>query len=88
MICLPALERPVGGLVGDPAGLKRMFRASAMVTETAILVLVAALVGGWVDRHLGTATLLLLLSSCTALVVGLYRINRWLGTKADGNHPP
>ena len=64
-----------------------MFRGSAKVTELAILVLIAAIGGGWLDTVLGTGPLFLLLSSTAALVVGIYRLNRWLGTNADADHP-
>lgn len=74
--------------MAKPTGLQRMFRASAMVTELAVLVLVAAFAGAWLDGRLGSSPLFLLLCSTLALVAGLYRIIRWLGTEADGHHPP
>lgn len=88
MIWLPASGVPPGARVADPTGLRRMFRGSAMVTELTILVLLAAFFGAFLDRRLGVSPLFLMLCSCAALVVGLYRIIRWLGTEADGNHPP
>jgi len=65
-----------------------MYRASAMVVELAVLVLLAAALGGWIDGFLDTAPLFLLLSSFAALLAGVYRIIRTLETPKNGDRNP
>jgi len=71
----------------DPRVLKGMVRASAMVFELGVLVVVGALSGSWLDGQLGTSPLLLTLLSLAMLVGGMIRINRTLqGLDAENDH--
>ena len=56
-----------------------------MVVELAVLVLLAAALGGWIDGFLDTAPLFLLLSSFAALLAGVYRIIRTLEAPKNGD---
>jgi F0F1-type ATP synthase assembly protein I len=62
----------------DPKVLKGMVRASAMVFELGVIVVLGALAGYWLDGQLGTSPLLLTALSLAALVGGMFRINRTL----------
>ncbi len=74
----------------DPRVLKGMVRASAMVFELGVLVLVGALAGFWLDKRLETSPLFLTLLSLAALVGGMIRIHRMLqqlDAENDHTHP-
>ena len=62
----------------SPKALKVMARASAMVLEMGILVVVGAFSGNWLDGRLGTSPLFLLCLSMAMLVAGIFRILRTL----------
>jgi F0F1-type ATP synthase assembly protein I len=62
----------------DPSVLKGMVRASAMVFELGVLVVVGALAGYWLDGQLGTSPFLLTALSLASLVGGMIRIHRTL----------
>ena len=62
----------------DPKVLTGMVRASAMVFELGVLVVVGTLSGFWLDGQLGTYPLLITLLALTALVGGMFRIHRTL----------
>ena len=71
----------------DPSVLKGMVRASAMVFELGVLVVVGALAGYWLDGQLGTSPLLLTVLSLAALVGGMFRIHRTLQRlEAENDH--
>ncbi len=53
---------------------KQLVGASAMVLEMAVLIILAALAGGWLDNKASTSPLMLLLCIGGALVVGMYRL--------------
>lgn len=73
----------------DPRVLKGMVRASAMVFELGVLVVVGALTGSWLDGQLGTSPLLLMLLSLAALVGGMIRLHRTLQRlDAENDHNP
>ena len=73
----------------DPRVLKGMVRASAMVFEIGVLVVVGALAGSWLDGQLGTSPLLLMLLSLAALVGGMIRLHRTLQRlDAENDHNP
>jgi F0F1-type ATP synthase assembly protein I len=73
----------------DPRVLKGMVRASAMVFELGVLVVVGALAGSWLDGQLGTSPLLLMLLSLAALVGGMIRLHRTLQRlDAENDHNP
>jgi F0F1-type ATP synthase assembly protein I len=73
----------------DPRVLKGMVRASALVFELGVLVVVGALAGSWLDEQLGTSPLLLMLLSLTALVGGMIRVHRTLQRlDAENEHNP
>lgn len=55
---------------------KQLIGVSGMVMEMAILVILGALVGNWLDSQLQTSPLLLLLALGAALVLGMTRIIR------------
>ena len=73
----------------DPRVLKGMVRASAMVFELGVLVVVGALSGSWLDGQLGTSPFLLMLLSLAALVGGMIRLHRTLQRlDAENEHNP
>ncbi|MBC8454902.1 MAG: AtpZ/AtpI family protein [Deltaproteobacteria bacterium] len=67
----------------SPKALKVMARASAMVLEMGILVVVGAFSGNWLDGRLGTSPLFLLCLSMAMLVAGIFRILRTLEHDQD-----
>ena len=70
-----------------PKTLKAMARASAMVLEMWILVVLGAAAGHWLDERLGTSPLLLLLLSSAALAGSIYRINWTIGNESKSDDP-
>ena len=71
----------------NPKTLKAMARASAMVLEMWILIVVGAAAGHWLDGHLGTSPLFLLCLSSAMLAGGIYRINRTIGNASRPDDP-
>jgi F0F1-type ATP synthase assembly protein I len=71
----------------SPDALRAMARASAMVLEMWILIVVGAAAGHWLDEHLGTSPLFLLCLSSAMLAGGIYRINRTLGNAPRPDDP-
>jgi len=71
----------------SPDALRAMARASAMVLEMWILIVVGAAAGHWLDEHLGTSPLLLLCLSSAMLAAGIYRINRTIGNASRTDDP-
>ncbi len=67
----------------SPNALKVMARASAMVLEMGILVVVGAFSGNWLDERLGTSPLFLLCLSMAMLAAGIIRILRTLEHDQD-----
>ena len=67
----------------SPNALKVMARASAMVLEMGILVVVGAFSGNWLDVRLGTSPLFLLCLSMAMLAAGILRILRTLEHDQD-----
>ena len=67
----------------SPNALKVMVRASAMVLEMGILVVVGAFSGNWLDGRLGTSPLFLLCLSMALLAAGILRILRTLEHDQD-----
>jgi F0F1-type ATP synthase assembly protein I len=67
----------------SPNALKAMARASAMVLEMGILVVVGAFSGNWLDGRLGTSPLFLLCLSMAMLAAGILRILRTLEHDQD-----
>jgi len=67
----------------SPNALKVMARASAMVLEMGILVVVGAFSGNWLDGRLGTSPLFLLCLSMAMLAAGILRILRTLEHDQD-----
>lgn len=67
----------------SPNALKVMARASAMVLEMGILVVVGAFSGSWLDGRLGTSPLFLLCLSMAMLAAGILRILRTLEHDQD-----
>ena len=55
---------------------KQLIGASSMVMEMAVMVILGAFAGGWLDRQLSTSPLILLLALGAALVLGMTRIIR------------
>ena len=70
-----------------PETLKAMARASAMVLEMWIMIVVGAAAGHWLDQRLGTSPLLLLCLSSAMLAGGIYRINRTVGNESGPDDP-
>ena len=71
----------------SPETLKAMSRASAMVLEMWILIVVGAAAGHWLDERLGTLPLFLLCLSSAMLAGGIYRINRTVGNDSRPDDP-
>lgn len=72
----------------DPRVIKGMVRASAMVFELGVLVVVGALFGHWLDGRLESSPLLLTFLSLAAMVGGMIRIHRTLQrNEADDADP-
>jgi F0F1-type ATP synthase assembly protein I len=71
----------------SPDALRAMARASAMVLEMWILIVVGAVAGHWLDEHLGTSPLFLLCLSSAMLAGGIYRINRTIGNASRPDDP-
>jgi F0F1-type ATP synthase assembly protein I len=67
----------------SPNTLKVMARASAMVLEMGILVVVGVFSGNWLDGRLGTSPLFLLCLSMAMLAAGIIRILRTLEHDQD-----
>ena len=57
---------------------KQLMGVSGMVMEMAVLVILGALAGNWLDSQLQTSPLILLLALGAALVLGMSRIIRTL----------
>ncbi len=55
---------------------KQLIGVSGMVMEMTILVILGALVGGWLDSQLQTSPLFLLFALGAALILGMTRIIR------------
>ena len=55
---------------------KQLMGASGMVMEMAVLVILGALAGNWLDNRLDTSPLLLLAGLGSALILGMTRIIR------------
>lgn len=60
---------------------QQLIRASAMVTEMAVTVILGVIAGGWLDRRLDTSPLFLFLLSLVALIFGMYRMIRTLNAR-------
>lgn len=60
---------------------QQLFRASAMVTEMAVTVILGVLAGGWLDGRFNTSPLFLLLLSLLAFVIGMVRMIRALNAR-------
>lgn len=60
---------------------QQLFRASAMVTEMAVTVILGVIAGGWLDRRLDTSPIFLFLLSLVALIFGMYRMIRTLNAR-------
>ena len=71
----------------SPETLKAMSRASAMVLEMWILIVVGVAAGHWLDERLGSSPLLLLCLSSAMLAGGIYRINRTIGNESRPDDP-
>ena len=71
----------------SPETLKAMSRASAMVLEMWVLIVVGAAAGHWLDERLGSSPLLLLCLSSAMLAGGIYRINRTIGNESRPDDP-
>jgi F0F1-type ATP synthase assembly protein I len=71
----------------SPDALRAMARASAMVLEMWILIVVGAAAGHWLDEYLGTSPLFLLCLSSAMLAGGIYRINRTIGNASRPDDP-
>lgn len=67
---------------------KQLLRASAMVTEMAVTVVLGLLAGGWVDRRLETSPLFLLLFTFLAFILGMVRLMRAIGKPGSSDEPP
>lgn len=67
---------------------QQLFRASAMVTEMAVTVILGVLAGGWLDRHFNTSPLFLFLLSLSAFVVGMVRMIRALNAPGSKRRDP
>lgn len=66
---------------------KQLLRASAMVTEMAVLALLGILAGAWLDRTLQTSPLFLLLLSLLAFAAGMVRLLRAVNASSQRNDP-
>lgn len=62
----------------DPELLRKLGAVTAAATEVVVAVGLGLLAGGWLDRQLGTSPSFLLLLSLVGLVVGFWRLSRWL----------
>ena len=71
----------------SPETLKAMTRASAMVLEMWVLIVVGAAAGHWLDERLGCSPLFLLCLSFAMLAGGIYRINRTVGNESRPDDP-
>lgn len=73
-----------------PESRSRLAGLSAMVLEMTVTVVVGAFAGGWLDRKLGTAPLMLTLASLAGFAAGMTRLiltaNRLL--RPDDDVPP
>ncbi|MCB9780427.1 MAG: AtpZ/AtpI family protein [Alphaproteobacteria bacterium] len=61
----------------DPDMLKRLAGATAAAAELAVIVVVGALLGRWLDARFLTSPTFLLLLSIGGLTAGLFRLVRW-----------
>ena len=64
-----------------PDSRQQLVRASAMVTEMAVTVILGVLAGGWLDGRFNTSPLFLFLLSLLALVLGMVRMIRALNAR-------
>lgn len=66
----------------------RLLNVSALVLEMTVLTILGALAGGWLDRRLGTGTLLQLLGLFLSFAFGLYRLISAVQRLQPPNDPP
>lgn len=72
----------------NPEMLQTLGRLTAACTELAVLVVLGALAGHWLDSRLTTSPVLLLGLSVTALILGFVRLTRALREPADAAAAP
>ena len=74
----------------DRAFFRKMGRATAVVTEMAVTVILGVYIGSYLDTRLGFSPVFLLSFTLGALVVGMVRLTRSVAklTAADEDHPP
>ena len=65
----------------------QLLRASAMVTEMAVTVILGLLAGGWVDRRLDCSPLFLFALSLLAFIVGMARMVKALSSEPRNDQP-
>lgn len=66
---------------------QQLLRASAMVTEMAVFIILGLLAGGWLDRKLHTSPLFLLVLSLLAFAVSMVRLLRAVKAPSKRNDP-
>ena len=66
-----------------PEMRSQLVRASAMVTEMAVTVILGVLAGGWLDSHFSTSPIFLFLLSLGAFILGMVRMIRALNGPAS-----
>ena len=71
-----------------PEMRSKLVRASAMVTEMAVTVILGILAGGWLDSHFNTSPVLLFLLSLGAFILGMYRMLRALNGPRSTSRDP
>ncbi len=65
----------------------QLLRASAMVTEMAVTVILGLLAGGWLDRRLDSSPLFLFALSLLAFIVGMIRMVKALSSEPRNDQP-
>lgn len=73
----------------DRSFFTKLGRATAVVTEMAVTVILGVYVGSYLDTWLGLSPVLLLSFTLGALVVGMIRLTKGVNklTAADEDHP-
>lgn len=74
----------------DRTFLVKVGRATAVVTEMAVTVVLGVFLGSYLDDRFALSPVLLLTFSLGALTVGMVRLTRSVGklTASDDDHPP
>lgn len=66
---------------------KQLLRASAMVTEMAVFIVLGVAAGAWLDRALQTSPLFLFVLSLLAFAAGMVRLLRAVNALSQRNDP-